>query len=105
MIFTAIFNGILGFLALLTLCFCLGDLDSVLNSQLTAAGVPFIKVFENGVQSTAEATVMTSILIVLALFCCISNIAASSRQLFAFARDKGVPFSAVFALVRCSRGI
>jgi choline transport protein len=99
MITTVIFNGVLGFIMLLTMCFCLGDLNQVLQAPVAAIGVPFIQVFANGVQSNAGATVMTTILIILSTFCCITNIAAASRQLFAFARDKGVPFGSVLSAV------
>jgi choline transport protein len=60
---------------------------------------PFIQVFATGTQSVAGATIMTAILIVLAVFCGITNIATASRQLFAFARDQGVPFARFFAYV------
>jgi choline transport protein len=102
MIATAVVNGTLGFVMIITLCFCLGDVNVVLNSPVGIMGYPFIEVFNQGVQSTAGATVMTSIVIVLALFGCITNIATASRQLFAFARDKGVPFSEFFAYVSLS---
>ena len=50
---------------LITMCYCLGDLDAVFSSPVTAIGVPFIQVFANGVKSNAGASVMTAILIVL----------------------------------------
>jgi choline transport protein len=99
MIATAVFNGTLGFIMVITLCFCLGDVNEVMESPIGAMGFPFIEVFHQGVQSVAGATVMTSILIVMSVFCCITNIATASRQLFAFARDKGVPFSGFFSYV------
>ena len=99
MIATAIVNGTLGFAMLVTLCFCLGDLNVVLGSKIGAFGYPFIEVFSQGTQSIGGATGMTCILIILSTFCCVANIATSSRQLFAFARDHGVPFSAFFAHV------
>jgi len=103
MIATAVFNGTLGFIMVITLCFCLGDLNRVMDSPTGAMGYPFIEVFHQGVQSVAGPTVMTSILIVLSVFCCITNIATASRQLFAFARDKGVPFSRFFSYVGFQR--
>ena len=84
---------------LLTMCFCLGDLTTVLASPVSAIGVPFIQVFANGVQSNAGASVMTVILLILSTFCCVTNVAAASRQLFAFARDKGIPFASFFSYV------
>lgn len=41
MVFTAIFNGALGFLMLITFCFCVSDLKEVLS---TKTGYPFIQV-------------------------------------------------------------
>ncbi|KAF2402027.1 amino acid transporter [Trichodelitschia bisporula] len=98
MMATAVFNGILGFLMLITFCFCLGDVDAVRASPAGAL-YPFVQVFADGTQSIGGATVMTSVLITLSVFCCITNIATASRQLFAFARDNGIPFAKVFAYV------
>lgn len=42
---------------------------------------------------------MTSIMIVLSTFCCVTNVATAARQLFAFARDRAVPFSGFFSYV------
>jgi len=99
MLATLVFNGALGFVMVITLCFCLGDINQVLASPVGQMGYPFIEVFYQGVQSAAGATVMTSILTILSIFCCITNIATASRQLFAFARDKGVPFADFFSYV------
>jgi amino acid transporter len=99
MIATGIFNGTLGFAMLVAFCFCLGDPSQLQNSPVTNNGFPFIQVFANATNSISGATVMTSILIVLSSFCCITNIATASRQLFAFARDQGLPFSSFFAHV------
>jgi choline transport protein len=101
MIAGALFNGLLGFIMLLTLCFCLGDLEQVLESNVGKAGLPFIAVLAHGVQSNVGASIMTAILIILSMFCCITNIATASRQLFAFARDKAVPFHQILAFVSC----
>lgn len=99
MIATAAINGALGFTMLVTFCFCLGDTEAVLASRVGSFGYAFIEVFRQGTQSVAGATAMTCILIILSTFCCVTNIATASRQLFAFARDNGVPFSAYFAHV------
>ncbi|MCJ1286079.1 hypothetical protein MMC26_005421 [Xylographa opegraphella] len=93
MIFTAIFNGLLGFIMVITFCYTVGDITSVLS---TPTGYPFIQVFYNATKSTSGTTAMTSIMIALSTFCGMTNMATASRQLFAFARDRGVPFSGVF---------
>lgn len=50
----------------------------------------------NTTGSVAGATVLTVIMLVISIFGCVAVMATNSRQLFAFARDKGVPFSGVF---------
>ncbi|KAH7128601.1 amino acid/polyamine transporter I [Dendryphion nanum] len=97
MIWTAISNSILGFLMLVTMCFCLGDIESVLK---TPTGYPHIQVLYNVTQSNAGATVLASITVVMNIFGCVNNVATSSRQLFAFARDHGLPFGEFLARVK-----
>lgn len=96
MISTLILNGALGFVMLITFCFCLGDLESVLS---TPTGFPFIQVFYNATLSKGGASAMTSIMIVMATFGSMTAMATASRQLFAFARDQGVPFSRTLSSV------
>jgi hypothetical protein len=43
---TAIFNGLLGFVMLVT--FCIGNFDDVLNSTVGVFGYPFVEVFAEG---------------------------------------------------------
>jgi choline transport protein len=45
-IVTAIFNGLLGFVMLVT--FCIGNFDDVLNSTVGVFGYPFVEVFAEG---------------------------------------------------------
>lgn len=75
---------------IITLCFSLGNIDEVLSSP---TGTPYIQVFYNATQSTAATTAMVSMVIVVSIACNLTNNATASRQLYAFARDKGVPFS------------
>ncbi|KAL8682932.1 MAG: hypothetical protein Q9186_001095 [Xanthomendoza sp. 1 TL-2023] len=96
MLATAIGNGMFGFVMLVTLCFCIGSLEEVLE---TPTGYPFIQVFYNATQSTRGATAMTSIMIILSQFCAVTNMTTASRQLFSFARDRGTPFHAFFKQV------
>ena len=89
-------NGVLGFAMLLTFCFTLGDLDSVLATNL---GFPFIQVFYNTTDSYTGSTVMVVIVLVTITSSAISTIGTASRQLWSFARDNGLPFSPFFARV------
>lgn len=97
MIWTAVVNSSLGFLMLVTFCFCLGDVESAISSP---TGQPHIQIMYNATQSIPGATALASITTIMAVFGCVNNVATCSRQLFAFARDQGVPFSAFLSRVR-----
>ncbi|OTA98391.1 hypothetical protein M426DRAFT_17454 [Hypoxylon sp. CI-4A] len=86
-----ILNGILGFAMLIAYLFCLGDLDAVLESQETL-GYPFLFVFQTGTGSTAGAAVMGLIIVALGVCSTVGALASSSRMLWSFARDRGIPF-------------
>ncbi|KUJ13159.1 amino acid transporter-like protein [Mollisia scopiformis] len=83
-------NTALGFIMAITLIFTLGDIDNILA---TATGQPFIQVFFNATQSLAATNAMTAIVVVLLICCGISELATSSRQIWSFARDRGLPAS------------
>jgi len=93
-------NGLMVFLMLITYCFCLSDLDTAFQS---ATGFPFIAVFATAVGSAEGAAAITSLLIVLIVFSVTNYMAACSRQVFAFARDKGFPLYSWIAKVCSSR--
>lgn len=81
MIWTAVVNGALGFVALCTFVMTIGDLDEVLASPM---GYPFIEVFYKATGSKAGTCAMVAILIIMLVFGCVTNFATSSRQLWAF---------------------
>jgi choline transport protein len=83
-------NSILGLAMIITVLFCIGNVEHVLNS---ATGFPFIQIFYDSTQSYAGASVMTALIIVLTGACSTGITATSSRMTWAFARDKGLPFS------------
>lgn len=84
----------------ITLCFTLGNVKSILA---TPTGYPFIQVFYNATGSYAATNVMTAIIVIVFTAAVISEIATSSRQLWSFARDGGLPFSSFVAKVKPSR--
>jgi len=96
MMWTLWLNGSLGFVMLVTFCFCLTSPD-ILG---TPTGYPYIQVFFNATNSYAGANVMTAIIITMTVCGCISNVATASRQMWAFARDQGLPFSSFLSYVR-----
>ena len=75
----------MAFVAAITMIFCIGNVDDVLNSAS-----PFVAVFLNSTGSKA-GTVILIVPIILA-FCSalISEVATASRQLWSFARDGGL---------------
>ncbi|KAI7362724.1 amino acid transporter-like protein [Hortaea werneckii] len=83
-------NACLGLLVILTLAFCSGNIDEVLQ---TRTGEPFVQIFYNATGSKAASSVMVAIVIILLISCCFSEVATASRQLWSFARDKGLPAS------------
>ena len=70
--------------------FCIGDIDAALSST---TGFPFIYVLQNATKSVVGTTGFVIVVLVLLVMITISALASSSRQLFAFARDDGLPFS------------
>ena len=89
-------NGAMGLITVITLCFTLGDVASVLD---TRTGYPFIQIFYNATHSLWATNGMTAIVIIVFISAVISEIATSSRQLWSFARDGGLPGSSWIAKV------
>jgi amino acid transporter len=89
-------NGTMGFVMIITFCFCLGSVFDIIQ---TPTGYPFIQVFFNVTQSNAGTSIMTAILIVNITSACISTVATVSRQTWSFARDRGLPFSSFIGYV------
>lgn len=81
-------NGTLGFGILLAILFCKGNIQDALNSP---TGYPFIEIFYEATRSVPGSLVMCAI--VITNFCCalVGMMAATSRQLWSFSRDKGTP--------------
>lgn len=94
MIMTTVINGAMGWIMIITYCFCIGDLFELLE---TPTGYPFMQVFLNATGSPASATAMSVFVVAMAMFSNLTMVATCSRQLFAFARDNAVPYSNWFA--------
>jgi amino acid transporter len=95
-------NGVLGFIMIVTLCFTLGDVDSILS---TPTGFPFIQIFYNTTNSYVATNTMTTVLVITLTASTITEVATASRQLWSFARDQGLPFSSFFAYVSHATGL
>ncbi|KAJ5281343.1 hypothetical protein N7478_006715 [Penicillium angulare] len=85
---SVVINGILGFAMLIAALFCMGSLEQVLS---TKTGYPFIEIFYQGTGSVSGTVGMCSIILIIAVASGVGMLAATSRQFWSFARDKGVP--------------
>lgn len=90
MVGAAAVNFSISFLMLLTVLFRAGDIDAALNSR---TGQPYIEILLNTTGSTAGTAVMVAYITLSLMFCAVNIATTGSRQLFSFARDKGLPFS------------
>lgn len=89
-------NGLLGFAIVIAFSFCIvPSLDKALTNP---TGYDFIEVFYTAVRPAGTAG-LTAILIILVWCATIGFLATASRQVWAFARDRGLPFSDYFAKV------
>ncbi|KAI1490938.1 amino acid/polyamine transporter I [Biscogniauxia mediterranea] len=84
-----------GFVFLSCLLFCVGDIEGVIGS---AAG-PLLQIFMDATASPAGSVCLLVFPLVCMLFTSVTLMTTSSRMSYAFARDRGLPFSRVFARV------
>ena len=89
MIASYIINATSVLVMMITMSFCLTDISKALASP---TGYPFLQVFVDTTGSVPGTVAITCILIAAMLFAGINYMASTSRQLFAFARDQGMPF-------------
>lgn len=85
---SVLINGSLGFGMLLAMLFCLGDIETALQSP---TGYPFMAIFLQATGSVAGTAVMSSIVTTMGITTSVGMLATASRQLWSFARDRGVP--------------
>ena len=102
MVMSVYIGAITGFIFLISVCFCIGDISSTASST---TGVPLIQIFYDSTGSVVGTCFLSSLLVVIALVCANALLAEGSRSLFAFARDHGLPFSSLFAKVESKRQV
>ena len=95
-------GAITGFIFLISICFCIGDITSTAAST---TGVPLIQIFYDSTGSVVGTCFLSSLIVVIVLVCANFLLAEGSRSLFAFARDHGLPFSKLFATVESKRQV
>ncbi|KAK3724871.1 hypothetical protein LTR37_000919 [Vermiconidia calcicola] len=84
-------NGILGIAMVITFCFCITDLNEVIGPK--ASDYPIIHVVHTATGSYAGTIVLGGLLVLLLYFSTVTTVASASRQVWAFSRDGGFPFS------------
>jgi choline transport protein len=95
-------GAVTGFVFLISLCFCMGDLETTAS---TPTGVPAIEIFRNATGSVAGSSALASLIIVIVTVCANSLMAEGSRAVYAFARDNGLPFSGVLSKISEKRQV
>ena len=95
-------GAVTGFVFLVAVCFCIGDITSTAQST---TGVPLIQIFYDSTQSVVGACFLGSLITVIGIISANALLAEGSRSLYAFARDHGLPFSKVFAKVEPTRQV
>lgn len=93
---SVLINGFMGFGILMATLFGIGNLNAVLD---TPTGYPFIEIFMQATQSISGTTIMASIIVVESVGATIGFVATSSRMIWSFSRDHGLPFSRTWAKV------
>jgi choline transport protein len=90
MITTVVLNGLLGYGFLIAVLFSMGSVEAALA---TPTAYPIIEIFYQATESKSATNAMTGVLIAMAVFATIGVMASCSRLTWAFARDKGLPYS------------
>ena len=90
---SVILNGSLGLAMVVAYIFCFGNVDDVIEGSGTY-GYAYIYVFLKGTGSRGGAATMVLLMWFLGVCCGVGMMAATSRQMWSFARDNAVPFSA-----------
>ena len=81
-------NGALGLGMMIAVLFTLGNLKLVLENAYI---YPFITIFLQSNSSLQGTTAMSAVLIAMTFLSAVSVLATSSRMMWSFARDRGLP--------------
>ncbi|KAE8148187.1 amino acid/polyamine transporter I [Aspergillus avenaceus] len=88
-------SGSMGWLLTICLCFCVTDLDVILN---TPTGLPAAQIFLNA-GGKQGGTLMWGCAILVQSFTGCSAMLADTRMAYAFARDSALPFSSTLSKI------
>lgn len=96
MVLSVVINGVLALGFIVGLLFSVTDIKSALESP---TNLPILAIFDSTLEDHRATTAFFSLLALVAMCAEMGMIASTSRLTWAFARDKGLPFSSFFARV------
>ncbi|KAG9526441.1 putative amino acid permease, partial [Aureobasidium melanogenum] len=102
MVFTSLMNYAVGFIMTITVMYVSSTFDQTIAD---ATGESYVAVIYAATGSKTATTILTVLVLVLFFCTAINTVTTSSRQLFAFARDGGLPFSNILAKVDPRTGL
>lgn len=94
MLWSVIINGTAGFAYILTILYSITDTETVLSNE---TGFPIVGVFLQATNNQKAATAMLTAVIIVFTMNLFGIVASVSRLIWAFSRDKGLPFSGFFS--------
>lgn len=92
MLGTTLLNGSVGLGMVIAVLFVTVDIDAALSSATGSMGYPYMDIFYTATGSKGGASAMAAIIIFMTQFGAIAALATSSRLIWSFARDRGLPF-------------
>ncbi|KAJ5819960.1 hypothetical protein N7474_005551 [Penicillium riverlandense] len=101
-ILAVVLGAVTGFAFLLTLCFCIGNID---QTAKTSTGVPVIQIIYDSTNSKVATCILSSMISVIVIVAGLNLLAEGSRGVYAFSRDNGLPFSKFFSKVESKRQV
>jgi choline transport protein len=99
MMWSFVLNGLVGFIVLVTFLFAVPSIEDTLNPDLNPSGFAFLYVFQ---QASYKGSIpLTAMIICVIVAGIIDSNCSTSRQVFAFARDGGLPLRSWLSQVCC----
>lgn len=100
MIWSVYLGFVTGLIYLLSIMFCISDIDAVKESDN-----PIFPIYYQATRSYAGSCILGFILLITQVFAEASFVAETSRSIMAFGRDRGLPYSDWFAYVHPTLGV
>jgi amino acid transporter len=99
-VMAVVVSSVVGYLLLIALTLSIGDIPAVLNARDGTGGeIPTVIAILDGALGERMGAVFTALAAMAMWFCGLSAVTWSSRTIYAFARDDGLPASAVWRSV------